>query len=91
MSNKDPQKVDYRKVSAGQGWQWYVEGWRLFLTRPGVLYLVLILFLLVQLAISIVPLVGGIVATLIAPAMMAECIWCLIVSARFAATCRLIR
>jgi len=70
MSNMDPQNVDYRKVSAGQGWQWYVEGWRLFLTRPGTLYLVLILFLLVQLAITIVPLVGSIVATLIAPAMI---------------------
>jgi len=62
--------MDYRKVSVGQGWQWYVEGWRLFATRPGVIYLVLLLFLLVQFVISMVPLIGAPIATLIGPALL---------------------
>ncbi|MFP4154231.1 MAG: BPSS1780 family membrane protein [Halothiobacillaceae bacterium] len=62
--------MNYRKVSAGAGWQWIVEGWRLFASRPGALLLALIVMILVQLALSLVPFIGSLISMVVTPALV---------------------
>lgn len=61
--------MNYRKVSAGAGWQWIVEGWRLFVSRPGALLLALVVMILVQIALSLLPVIGSLVSMVVTPAL----------------------
>ena len=55
-----------RSVSAGQGVQWFVEGWRLFARHPLMWWVTLIVFLLVSMVIQLIPLAGPIIGWLLA-------------------------
>jgi hypothetical protein len=50
-----------RKVSAGRAIEWYREGWRLFTVSPLAWIGIWLLYIVITIAISIVPLLGGFV------------------------------
>ncbi len=54
-------------VSAGQGWGWISRGYWHFKTNPWTWILVTVSYALVIMALSLMPLLGGILASLIAP------------------------
>jgi len=58
------------KVDAGQGWNWIVEGWRLFTKAPGMWIVMLLIYLGINIVLSFIPLVGSLATTLIAPALV---------------------
>jgi uncharacterized membrane protein len=58
-----------RSVPAGNGWQWIVDGWGLFRRAPGMWIVLLIVLLLVLVPLSLVPLVGGAAAAVLAPVL----------------------
>lgn len=64
-----------RRVEAGQGWAWIVEGWRLFLKAPGLWIVMLLIYIVVGVLLSFIPLVGGLVYTLAMPALMGGMIY----------------
>lgn len=59
-----------RRVAAGRGWEWLVEGWKLFFKAPGMWILMLLIYFAISLALSFIPFVGSLANTLITPALM---------------------
>lgn len=60
-----------RTVPAGNGWQWIVEGWRLFARQPLMWWGVLLVFVLVTIVVQFIPFAGPIIGTLITPVLFA--------------------
>jgi uncharacterized membrane protein len=58
-----------RGVPAGQGWNWIAEGWGLFKGAPVIWIVNVVLFMVIVLAIQLVPVAGGIAGMLLAPVM----------------------
>jgi uncharacterized membrane protein len=72
-SGKSP---DYRPDSprsrpAGNGWLWINEAWALFKRQPGAWVGALIVFYLIIIVLSMVPLVGGVAVTILSPILSA--------------------
>lgn len=58
------------RVEAVSGWNWITEGWRGFSNSPGMwIVLVLVWFVLVV-VLSVIPLIGGLVLALISPGLI---------------------
>jgi uncharacterized membrane protein len=58
-----------RSVSAGHGASWLAEGWRLFKESPLIWIVNVILFLVITVAVQVVPFLGGIAGALLAPVL----------------------
>jgi uncharacterized membrane protein len=58
-----------RRVAAGQGWQWLVEGWGLFLKAPGIWIITLVIYLGISVLLSLIPMLGGVAEALLTPAL----------------------
>ena len=63
--------MEVRKVGAGQGWQWIVDGFALFRKNPPIWITLFVIYFLIVIVISIVPLIGPLVMTLLAPVFTA--------------------
>ena len=63
--------MEARQVSAGQGWQWVVQGFALFRKNPLIWLVLLSIYLIIVLALSAIPLVGPLVSMLLAPVFSA--------------------
>jgi uncharacterized membrane protein len=58
-----------RSVPAGHGVSWLAEGWRLFKESPLIWIVNVILFLVITVAVQVVPILGGIAGALLAPVL----------------------
>lgn len=56
-----------RIVEAGNAFSWIKQGWALFVVNPGVWLAITVVWLVIFLALHIVPFVGGLAANLLAP------------------------
>lgn len=56
-----------RPVGAGRGASWWAEGWRLFTPAVGVWLLIVLVLIVVNVAGSIVPIVGGLAIQVLSP------------------------
>lgn len=56
-----------RSLDAGRGAAWWSDGWRLFTASPWMFVAVVVLFLVCLAALSVLPVVGSIAGTLLAP------------------------
>ncbi len=59
-----------RRVEAGQGWQWLVGGWQLFLKAPGLWIVMLLIYFAINIALSFIPIIGGVAEALLTPALL---------------------
>lgn len=58
-----------RVVEAAQGWGWYVCGWRFFTLNPGMWIAFIVLNVVIALVLKFIPVIGGLLYMLIAPAL----------------------
>jgi hypothetical protein len=63
--------MEISKVDAGQGWQWIVEGFALFRKNPPIWITLFVIYFLIVIVVSIIPVVGPLVMTLLAPVFTA--------------------
>ncbi|MDD5240881.1 MAG: BPSS1780 family membrane protein [Sulfuricella sp.] len=63
--------MEMRKVDAGQGWQWIVDGFALFRKNPPIWITLFVIYFLAAIVVSIIPIVGPLLMTLLAPAFTA--------------------
>ena len=63
--------MEIRKVDAGRGWQWIVEGFALFKKNPPIWITLFVIYFMIVIVLSIIPLVGPLVMTLLAPVFSA--------------------
>lgn len=60
-----------QRLPAGAGWDWIVQGWRLFMLRPGMWIAVIVVFGLLVIVTSLVPFAGSIATMLFSPVIAA--------------------
>jgi uncharacterized membrane protein len=58
-----------RQLAAGQGAAWWGESWRIFCAAPAVWVGIFVLFIVVSIALVLVPLIGSLVHTVLLPVM----------------------
>jgi uncharacterized membrane protein len=63
--------METRKVAAGNGWLWIRDGFALFKQNPAIWIALFIIYLLICMVFSVVPIVGPIVLNLLAPVFVA--------------------
>jgi uncharacterized membrane protein len=54
-------------VAAGNGWQWILDAWEVFKRQPGTWIALIVVFFVVFVLISLVPIVGSLAAALLGP------------------------
>jgi len=59
--------IDVRVVEAGRGARWWVEGWRIFTSNIWTWIGVMVIFLIISMLIAVVPYVGDVGHSLLAP------------------------
>ncbi|MBX9296324.1 BPSS1780 family membrane protein [Chromobacterium piscinae] len=57
----------HRKVGAGQGWRWFVEAFQIVRQQPLTWVLLTLVYLVIQIALSVVPVLGDLASALIGP------------------------
>lgn len=62
-----PGEIDIRKVRAGRGAGWVGDGWRMFIASPGMWVVLAIIWLLISIALQMVPVAGMLAGLLVAP------------------------
>jgi uncharacterized membrane protein len=56
-----------RGVDAGRGVNWWTDAWALFMKNPGMWIVLGLIFLIVCIVLSVIPLLGGLVTALLTP------------------------
>jgi len=65
----------YKNVSAGAGASWFGQGWSLFTQSAGLWIVMALLFGIIYLVLSFIPLIGGLAAALLGPALFGGLIY----------------
>jgi hypothetical protein len=63
--------MELRKADAGRGWQWIAGGLSLFRKNPPIWIALFVIYFLIVIVVSIIPVVGPLVMTLLAPVFTA--------------------
>ncbi|MGD9889064.1 MAG: BPSS1780 family membrane protein [Halothiobacillaceae bacterium] len=61
----------FRTVDAGRGAGWISAGWNLVKGQLGMWILLVLVYLMIEIVLQIIPLIGGIIAALISPGLVA--------------------
>jgi uncharacterized membrane protein len=64
-------RMEARQVSAGQGWRWIVDGFALFRKNPPIWIALFLIYFVMLVVVSMVPLVGPLTMSLLAPVFTA--------------------
>jgi uncharacterized membrane protein len=67
--------LEIRQVPAGNAWTWIVSGFQLFKANPVMWIIILLIYLAIIIPISLVPVIGSVVSTLLAPVFAAGMMW----------------
>jgi len=63
--------MNFKTVDSGRGVGWIGDGWNLVKRQLGEWIFLVVVYLLIQVVLQLIPILGGIVAALIAPGLMA--------------------
>lgn len=69
------QPLTIKQVPAGNAWAWIVSGFHLFKANPAMWIILLVIYLAIMIPISLLPVVGSVVSTLLAPVFAAGMMW----------------
>ncbi len=67
--------LESRQVPAGNAWAWIVNGFNLFKANPVMWIVILLIYLAIIVPVSLVPVLGSIASTLLAPVFAAGMMW----------------
>lgn len=60
---------EIRSVPASHGWAWLVRGWQLFIKNPAMWIFTVLVYFVITVVLSLIPVLGGLILSLIAPAL----------------------
>ena len=63
--------MEIRKVDAGQGWRWIADGFELFKKNPLIWIVLFVIYFLVLMVFTIIPVVGPLIMSVLAPVFAA--------------------
>jgi uncharacterized membrane protein len=72
-SSSEPLSI--RQVPAGNAWAWVVNGFNLFKANPAMWIILLVIYLAIMIPVSMLPVIGSVVSTLLAPVFAAGMMW----------------
>ncbi len=72
---KTNSNINVRIVPVANAWPWIADGFKIFWKNPLMWFVLLIIYLLIIVPLSLIPFVGGIAATLLAPVFSAGLMW----------------
>ncbi|CAN1531292.1 hypothetical protein MCETALH18_01443 [Methylophilaceae bacterium] len=76
MSTDNPTTLpQFRQVPASHAWAWTVRGFQLFRANPAMWIILWVIYLAIILPISMIPLIGSVITTLLAPVFAAGMMW----------------
>ena len=67
--------LQIRQVPIGNAWSWIVSGFYLFKANPAMWIILLVIYLAIMIPVSLVPVVGSVVSTLLAPVFASGMMW----------------
>lgn len=68
-------QLQIKQVPAANAWSWTVRGFELFKANPAMWIILFVLYLAIMVPISLVPVIGSVVSTLLAPIFAAGLMW----------------
>jgi len=71
----ETQSLTIRQVPVSSAWAWIVSGFQLFKANPAMWIILLVLYLAIMIPLSLLPVIGSIVTTLLAPVFAAGMMW----------------
>lgn len=74
-SDSTNQIIEVRSVPSANAWQWLVDGFKIFWKNPLMWLVLFVIYLLIIVPISLIPAVGSVAATLLAPVFSAGLMW----------------
>lgn len=77
LQNQSPssEPLSIRQVPAGNAWAWVVNGFNLFKANPAMWIILLVIYLAIMIPVSMLPVIGSVVSTLLAPVFAAGMMW----------------
>ena len=63
--------MEARQVNAGNGWTWITDGYKLFRSSPVIWIALFLIYILLSMTLSFIPVLGPILLNLLAPVFMA--------------------
>ncbi len=73
--NLRTQALTIKQVPAANAWAWIVAGFNLFKANPAMWIILLVIYLAIMIPVSLLPVVGSVVSTLLAPVFAAGMMW----------------
>lgn len=73
--NLEIQRLTIKQVPVGNAWVWIVNGFNLFKANPAMWIILLVIYLAIMIPISMLPVIGSVVSTLLAPVFAAGMMW----------------
>jgi uncharacterized membrane protein len=73
--NTPPQMLNIRQVPIGNAWLWVVNGFHLFKANPAMWIILLVIYLAIMIPLSMLPVIGSVLSTLLAPVFAAGMMW----------------
>jgi len=73
--NLQNQPLTIKQVPAGNAWGWIVSGYHLFKANPAMWIILLVIYLAIMIPISLLPVIGSVASTLLAPVFAAGMMW----------------
>lgn len=73
--NIAPPTLTIKQVSLSSAWGWIVNGFRLFKSNPGMWIILLVIYLAIMIPLSMLPIIGSVLSTLLAPVFAAGMMW----------------
>lgn len=73
--NTSIQTLSIRQVPIGNAWLWISSGFRLFKSNPAMWIILLVIYLAIMIPLSMLPVLGSVLSTLLAPVFAAGMMW----------------
>lgn len=73
--NVSNDSIEIRQVPASNAWSWIVSGFELFKANPAMWIIILVIYLAIIIPVSLVPVIGSVLSTLLAPVFAAGMMW----------------
>jgi hypothetical protein len=73
--NLETQTLKIKQVPIGNAWAWIVNGFTLFKANPAMWIILLVIYLAIMIPVSMLPVIGSVVSTLLAPVFAAGMMW----------------
>ena len=75
MAENTPSTLTIKQVPVSSAWIWIASGFRLFKANPAMWIILLVIYLAIMIPLSMLPIIGSVLSTLLAPVFAAGMMW----------------